>query len=616
MRVRMVKQRVLIMAFAKKTVPVLFSGLPLVFLPVSSALADDQTTVSALDPIVVTATLGPKTRGESDSSVTVIDSETIERLQPQTFEQLLVGQPGLDIVSNGSFGKNTSVYTRGTGSESTVFLVDGVRLRSATSGSAAWQYFPPQMLERVEIVRGSRSNLYGADAVGGVIQGFTHSAETGHKGWVQAGGGSFNLQEYQAGAAGTEGRMKYSLSANHLETDGAAVIEGGEDKGFRNSSALASIAHQFDSGGEAGVIIMRAQGHTEFEGGDTDFAIQTLGFRLDAPVSDYWRSRILLAESLDESDNRGTFGDSTFDTKTRSARWENQVSLGRHEYIVGGELLVDEVDSTTEYDESSRTNAAIFGQALLNFGPTDFQLSLRADDNEAFGREETGAVSMGADLDRNHRARVSYSTSFRAPTFNDLYFPGFGNPDLKPETAGSVELGFGGNYSQWFWDAAIYQTDADDLIVFTFMDGRFAPFNVNEARIRGIELSAGVELDEWTVRAGAAVTDPRDRETDNRIRRRSAQQFRVDVDRAFGRLSIGTTVTGQGYRYDDADNEDRIAGYATWDLRAKWRIDNHWTTDLSVDNVLDKEYATAQRRDGSKYISAGRSAMLTIRYDI
>ena len=599
-----------------KTMPVLLSGLPLVFLSVSDALADNESVVAALDPIVVTATLGPKTRGESDSSVTVIDEHAIERLQPQTFDELLVGQPGIDITSNGSFGKNTSVYTRGTGSESTVFLVDGIRLRSATSGSAAWQYFPPQMVERVEIVRGSRSNLYGADAVGGVIQAFTHSAETGHEGWVQAGGGNFNTQEYVAGAAGTEGRMKYSLSASHLETDGTAIVEGGEDKGFRNTSALASVAHQFDSGGEAGVVLMRAQGNTEFEGGDTDFAIQTLGFKLDTPISDYWRSRILLAESIDEQDTRDEFGDSTFDTKTRSARWENQISVGRHEYILGGELLVDEVDSTTDFDETSRTNAAVFGQALLNFGPTDFQLSLRADDNEAFGREETGAIAMGVDMDRNHRVRVSYSTSFRAPTFNDLYFPNFGNADLQPETAGSVELGIGGNYARWFWDAAIYQTDADDLIVFVFRDGRFAPFNVNEARIRGIELSAGLELDEWTVQAGASVTDPRDRETDNRIRRRSAKQFRVDLDRDFGRVSLGTTVKGQGYRYDDAENEERLAGFVTWDLRAKWEIDSHWTTNLTVDNVLDREYATAQRFDGTAYIAAGRTAMLTIRYDL
>ena len=611
----MVKKRVLIMGFAK-SVPVLLSGFPLVFLPMSNASANEESAAPELDPIVVTATLGPKTRGESDSSVTVIDSETIERLQPQTFEELLVGQPGLDITSNGSFGKNISVFTRGTGSESTVFLVDGVRLRSATTGSTAWQYFPPQMIERVEIVRGSCSNLYGADAVGGVIQAFTHSALTGHEGWVQAGGGDFNTQEYLAGAAGTEGHMKYSVSASHLETDGTAIVEGGEDKGFRNSSALASVAHQFDSGGEASIVILRAQGNTEFIGGDTDFAIQTLGFRLDTPVSDYWRSRILLAESLDEQDNRDTFGDSTFDTKTRSARWENQISIGRHEYIVGGELLVDEVDSTEEFEESSRTNAAIFGQALLNFGPTDFQLSLRADDNEAFGREETGAVAMGVDLDRNHRARVSYSTSFRAPTFNDLYFPGFGNADLQPETAGSVELGIGGQYQSWFWDTAIYQTDADDLIVFTMKDGRFAPFNVNEARIRGAELSAGLELDAWTIQAAASVTDPRDEETDNRIRRRSGKQFRVDVDRAFGQVSVGTTVKGQGYRYDDAENEERIAGFATWDLRAKWQIGSHWTTNLTVDNVLDRKFATALRFDGSEYIAAGRTAMLTLRYDI
>lgn len=599
-----------------KTMPVLLSGLPLVFLPVSSAAADDEVVVSALDPIVVTATLGPQTRGESASSVTVIDEQAIERLQPQTFEELLVGQPGIDITSSGSFGKNTTVYTRGTGSESTVFLVDGIRLRSATSGSAAWQYFPPQMLERVEIVRGSRSNLYGADAVGGVIQAFTHSADSGREGWVQAGGGNFNTQEYVAGTAGTEGRTTYSLSASHLETDGTAIVEDGEDKGFRNTSGLASVAHQFDSGGEAGIVVMRAQGNTEFEGGDTDFAIQTFGVRLEAPLSDYWRTRIMLAESLDEQETRNDYGDSVFDTKTRSARWENQISAGRHDYILGGEILVDEVESTTDFEESSRTNAAVFGQALLNFGPMDFQLSLRADDNEAFGREETGAIAMGVDMNRNHRARVSYSTSFRAPTFNDLYYPNFGNADLKPETAGSVELGLSGNYTLWFWDAAIYQTDADDLIVFTTINGQSAPFNVNEARIRGAELTAGLELDAWTLQAAASVTDPRDRQTDNRIRRRSAKQFRVDADRDFGRISLGTSVKGQGYRYDDADNEERIAGFVTWDLRAKWRIGNHWTTNLTVDNVLDKEYATAQRFDGTAYIAAGRTAMLTIRYDL
>lgn len=607
----------------KKTIPAL-SVFAFTLTAMPLGLQAEETNEShdrLLDPIVVTATLGPKTRGESDSSVTVIDKETIERLQPQTFEELLVGQPGLDIVSNGSFGKQTSVFTRGTGSESTVFLVDGVRLRSATSGSAAWQLFPPQMVERVEIVRGSRSNLYGADAVGGVIQTFTHRPVTGRTGWVQAGGGNFNTQEVTAGAAGSEGRARYSFSANHLETDGTAIVEDGEDRGFRNSSALASVAHQFDSGGEAGVVILRAQGNTEFVGGDTDFVIQTLGFRLDTPISDYWHSRILLAESIDEQDNRDTFGDSTFNTKTRSVRWENQISAGRHEYIVGSELLVDEVESTADFDETSRTNAALFGQALLNFGAIDFQLSARADDNEAFGQEETGAVAIGADLDRHHRARLSYSTSFRAPTFNDLYFPGFGNPDLKPETAGSVEVGIGGQYSRWFWDAVIYQTDAEDLIVFTFMDGKFAPFNVAEARIRGAELSAGLVMDQWTVQASAAVTDPRDKETDNRIRRRSAQQFRVDVDRDFGQLtlgtlSLGTTAKGQGYRYDDAASEDRIAGFATWDLRAKWRFDKHWAANLTVDNVLDKEYSTALRFDGRKYVAAGRHAMLTVRYDI
>ncbi|PHQ15383.1 TonB-dependent receptor domain-containing protein [Marinobacter profundi] len=600
----------------------------LLLLPLALPVAGAETGQPdpLLEPIVVTATLGPKTAGESLSSVTVLDEATIREQNPAEFQDLLRGQPGISVVGNGSFGKSTSVYTRGTTNDSTLFLVDGVRLRSATSGGAAWQYFPAELVERVEIVRGPRSALYGADAVGGVIQAFTLDPKQGNRGWVEAGAGNFDTQKVAAGAGASAGNTRFSLSGLHKETDGAPVVEGGEDKGFRNTAGVGRIVHELASGGEASVVLMQTEGNTEYDSGNIDFLMRTLGLRLDTPVSEQWHSSVQFAESRDEMENFTSFGNSVFNTRTRSARWDNTLTFDVHELVLGAELLTDEVSGTTDFVETSRTNSALFSQLRLNFGPTDLMLSLRGDDNEAFGKQETGGIALGHSFDRSHRVRVSYGTAFRAPTFNDLYYPlevydfggsYSGNPDLQPEESGTVELGISGNYASWFWDAAVYQMDVDNLIALRTDDtGAMAPENIDEARIRGAELSAGFDRAGWRGQAALTLTDPRDQATDNRLRRRSAQSVRLDLDKTINTWSFGGSVVAEGYRYDDAANTKRLPGYGTLDLRAGWRFADDWSGRLTVANVLDKAYATAERFDGARYIAAGRTAMLTVRYDI
>jgi len=597
-----------------------FSALPM------AVQADDVSDSSeqTLDPIVVTATLGPRTVGESLSSVTVVDEETMRSQKPSEFQDILRGQPGISVSGNGSFGKNTSVFTRGTNSDATLLLVDGVRLRSATSGGAPWQLFPMELVERVEIVRGPRSSLYGADAVGGVIQAFTLDPKDGNKGWVEAGAGNFNTQKASAGVSAVAGSTRFSLSGLRKKTDGTAIVTDGNDRGFRNTAGVGRVVHEFDNGGQASALLLQSEGNTEFEGGNSDFLIRTLGLSLDTPVNNSWLSSVQFAESRDESETFGSGpASSVFDTRTRSAEWANTFAIDVHEWVVGTEVLIDEVESTTNFDETSRTNTALFSQLRLNFGPTDVHMSLRVDDNEAFGKEETGSIALGHAFDNSHRLRVSYGTSFKAPTFNDLYFPftdfggGFtfsGNPDLKPEKAGSVEVGLSGRYRLWFWDAAVYQLDVEDLI--TASSDFSTVVNVDEARIRGIELSAGFDMDGWRGSAALTLTDPRDRETDNRLRRRSAQGMRLDLDKAIGAWTVGGSVIAEGYRYDDAANNDRLAGYATVDLRTTWRFAADWSGNLTVTNVLDREYSTARRDANSNYIAAGRHAMLTVRYDI
>lgn len=591
--------------------PVLLAGVAIAALPLAVS-AQSAPASDALDPIVVTATLGPKTVGESLSSVTVIDEEDIRRQQPMEFRELIESQPGVTVSPNGSFGKQTGVFMRGHASDATVLLVDGVRIRSATVGGPAWQFLPPQLVNRVEIVRGSRSSLYGADAVGGVFQAFTLPRSNGNRGWIETGAGNFDSQQYGGGFSSVTDQTRVTIGANYFRTDGAPVIEEGDDKGYDNTSGVASGTHTFNNGVTAGFSFLSAKGNTEYEGGEQDFSFQTAGANIEVPFTDNWRTSLHLADSRDELEDFSA-NSGIFDTRTRSSRIENWLTAGTHEFVLGAEYLVDKVESTTAYEESSRSNEAFFSQALLNFGPTDVHFSLRSDDNEAYGTEETWGAALGYKMDQHHRVRANAGTSFKAPSFNDLYFPGFGNPGLEPEEATSYETGIEGRYVNWFWDLAIYQSDVEDLSLPTQNQATSVP----EARLRGIELSSGWEQDGWYLKAVASVGDFEDKEAREQLARRAERAVRLDLDKTINTWNFGTTVRAESHRYEDlfGIGRERIPGFGVWDLRASKNLAPGWRASVTVDNVLDNEYATAKRFDNTDFIAAGRTFMASVRYD-
>jgi vitamin B12 transporter len=582
--------------------------------------------VSLLDPVVVTPNLSSRTVEATLSSVTVIDEKQLREQQPTALTDIMRGQAGVDLTGNGSFGKNTSVFLRGNGSSSTLLLVDGVRLRSATNGGAAWQFLPPQLVDRVEIVRGPRGSLYGSDAVGGVVQVFTPDGSS-PGGWMELGGGTFSSSRVAAGAEGEQDGTRYSIAVDRFNTAGTEVRENSEDRGYDNTSAIARLTHRFNNDAELGVFGFRAEGRSEYEGSlpetnlHTDYGLQVAGVKGQLWLTENWLTKLLISDARDDSKNfRNGNEDGEFNTRSQTANIQNIFLFGKHELVVGGEFIQDTIDTTLTYVEEERENGAGFAQLLMNFGRADVQASARYDDNEAYGEETTGAVALGYKVGQHHRLRGSYGTAFRAPTFNDLYYPGFGNPNLEAETSETTELGVRGQYQKWFWDLALYETDVDNLIAFAFQGGIGAPYNVNQARIRGAELTAGVELDQWRLRAALTEQDPIDKETGNILQRRAQQIMRVDVDRdlrAFsGAFSVGASAVLQGHRYDDAANTERLSGFGLVDVRASWQMAKYWSTRVTVNNVLDKEYTTTQNFAGWNYQNAGRSVFVSLRYDI
>ncbi|MCG8393996.1 MAG: TonB-dependent receptor [Pseudomonadales bacterium] len=589
-----------------------------------AAQSDDIRTpqYAALDPVVVTPTLTSRTTDASLSSVTVVDEQTLREQQPVDMTDLLRGQPGVDTSGNGSYGKNASVFIRGTSSDATLLLVDGVRLRSATAGSPAWQYLPPQMMQRVEIVRGPRGSLYGADAVGGVVQVFTRDQGT----WLNAGAGNFGTWNLGAGTSFSHDGTTATVGLNRFDTDGTELRENSEDRGYDNTAGIAKLSHQFGDKGSVGVFGFRTEGNTEYEGStpddqrDIDYMLQVAGLKGDVWLTDSWQVKALISEAKDESED---FDDGQsngiFDTRTRTANLQNVFVVGNHQFILGGEYLGDQITSDNDYDETRRDNKAVFGQALLTFGALDLQGSLRHDDNDAYGSKVTGAAAVGYKLDKAHRIRASYGTAFKAPTFNDLYFPDsppfyYSNPDLLPESSETGELGMRGQYSAWYWDAAFYRTNIEDLI--SYDASRGSSFNVNKATVEGAELAMGLDWQQWRVQLAFSALKPEDEETGNIIARRAQRMGRLDVDRRIGDFSLGGTASFQGHRYNDAANTQRLSGYGLLDLRAGWQFAENWTTRVIVENVLDKEYTTARNFSGWDYLNAGRSVMVSLDYDI
>ncbi|WP_027962796.1 TonB-dependent receptor domain-containing protein [Halomonas halodenitrificans] len=589
-------------------------------LPLAVQAAEPQAAETgepqALNPMVVTAALAPRTADESLSSVTLLDEATLRRQDPTSLTDLFRGQPGVDVNTNGSFGKTSSVSIRGTSSSQSLLMIDGIRLRSATLGGASWQFLDPRMFERAEIVRGPRGSLYGADAMGGVVQLFTPEGEEGEPTpSLSFGGGSFDTQRYSASLSGAEGGTRYYFAASRFDTEGVPVRRDGDDKGYDNTNGLVRLSHTFDNSAEVGLLALRSKGATEFDGGETDFVQQTLGVYGEISISENFHSRLTLSDAKDEQVTPA-YSDAYL-TETQTARLENTFYLSGHELVIGAEHTEDSVDGSDTgsgaYDIESRYNSAVFAQGLFDFSPVSLQASLRHDSNEAFGDEVTGSLALGYELDTYHTLRASYGTAFRAPSFNDLYFPytdyGFGftfegNPDLKAETSSSVEVGVRGQYSSYFWDFVVYQTDIDNKIVSV---GKSVD-NVDSAEIKGAELSAGTDIAGWALQAALTYTDAEDSDSGDRLPNIAKRSIRLDLDRSISDFDIGASWLAQSDRIDGFSQE-RVAGYGIVNLRAGWTFAPMWSARVTVENALDKEYETAK-----DYINAGRAAFLSVHF--
>ena len=581
-------------------------------------------TAQAVDSnaVIVTATRTAQTADQTLAPVTVITRDDIERLQATSVPEILRATPGVDITNSGGRGKATSLYLRGTASDHVLVLVDGVKMGSATTGAAALEGLSIHEIERIEIVRGPRSSLYGSEAIGGVIQIFTRKGGDEVKPHAYFSAGSYSTKDYGAGISGSGDRAWYNLNASTLQTDGFDACTPdcfGHDTdrdGYENVSASLRAGYRFANNVEAEINWLRSEGEVKYDGSfqnETDNTQQIMGAKLSAMPTAQWHTRLQLGRAQDESQNflNGT-AQGRFDTERDSLSWQNDVTLGMmHLLTLGVDHQQEAVDSNTAYAVSERDNTALFTQYQGGLGDHDLQLSLRRDDNEQFGEHTTGAAAWGYDLTQTLRLTASFGTAFKAPSFNELYFPGFGDPTLQPEESESIEIGLEHHGRRSHWALHAYETKIDELIAYNA--AILGPDNIDSARIRGLEASAGTQLAAWQLGASATLLDPEIRTAGanqgNVLPRRARRSLRLEADRAIGAHSLGATVVAADHRFDDLANSQRLPGYAVVELRGKFQLAPAWSAQLRVENLLDRDYQTAKG-----YNQPGRSAYLSLHY--
>ena len=309
-----------------------------------------------------------------------------------------------------------------------------------------------------------------------------------------------------------------------------------------------------------------------------------------------------------EADNFRPNGDfySRFNTTRWNATWLNNITLTEnHRATLGTDYRVDEVQSSTRYNETSRYDVGVFGELHSRVFDNHFlNASLRWDENEAFGDSVTGNFGWRYNWHYGLSAFASFGNAFKAPTFNQLYFPNYGNPNLKAEKSTSFEAGIAGNHDWANWQLRAYHTDIDDLIAI------FPVENINKAQIDGMEAEISGQILGWRNSLNMAMLSPRDRVTNLRLARRAEQTLSYDVSRSFDAFDVGAHILAQGSRFDDRTNLNEVDGFVTFDLRTAYHIDKHWTLSAKLNNLLDKDYQTVDT-----YNNAGRNFFFTIHYN-
>jgi vitamin B12 transporter len=595
----------------------------------SSVHAQAQT-----QSVLITATRSAQSVTDVLLDYDTISSEEIFTGGFASLAELLQKKRGIEMTTNGGPGSASSVFMRGSDNRQSVVLVDGVRVGSSTTGGTSWASIPLAQIDHVEIVYGPLSSMYGADAVGGVIQIFTKQGTGGFSPMLALGFGSYGARSQEAGVSGSttgEHALRYALHVGYEAADGfsaskptAGPFTYNPDKdGYRRDNASASLAWQVAGNHELGMNLLSSRLNARFDAGEgfDDRGIgklETIAFYLKSKVSTDWNSHFQAARSVDRNATKASFGNSYFDSISRQFIWQNDFKLGSDSLQTVAEFRQERGESNLKSLRRERNTKALGLAYQLKRDVHLLSASLRYDDNSQYDGQTTGSLAYGFRLNQQWRLSSSIGTSFRAPSFNELYYPGFGVASNRPERGRNAEIGLhfaaGGNQ----FSASLFQNRLKDLLVYaqvcpvepaTHQFG--CSYNVNRAQLQGLSLGGSTRWQQWLLKGSLDWQDPRDETAHKRLARRSRQHGSVALEYASGAWKGGVESVFSADRFDDAANKNRLGGYGLLNLYGSFEFAKDWTVLARWNNVTGKDYELARF-----YATAGSNGFVGLRYGI
>jgi vitamin B12 transporter len=590
-----------------------------------AALAQDPSITNNEEVTVVTANRVEQGVSDVLAPVSIITRDDIELSMAKSVPEILRMLPSIDIGQSGGRGSQTSVFMRGSESDHVLVLIDGVRLPSSITSGVDFSKIPVSQIETIEIVRGPRGAIYGSEAIGGVINIITRGQQGSNIKQVTVGIGSDKYYEtdlFLSSDLTDKLHVNFGLGYNDGEGYNSKPVVGvndGDKHGFENKDILLGVDYQLSSQLNAFINTRYSQSSNEYDGSSAASVWgpevhlkkeQWLETTSIITAAKYSRDNYFASLSYSFGENKSyqyKAGDDYKDANSTLFTKQHNVSF-INSFVLSDSLLLnaglDWRDDQAE-DEGgtldgivSRSNTGIFTTVVYDISSVTLDGSIRYDDNETFGGNTTWGLAAGWEFVNNYSVIASTGTSFKAPSLYDLYATNAytkGNPDLKPESGESIEVGVKGITGLVDWKIIAYKNKVQDLIGGKKINTVRTAYNKEgESTLQGIELEINTVTGIVSHQAVLEYLDPKDADGDTLVRRakyKAKWQGVVqlgDVD-----LSLRYLYQGERDDYVGSDKET-IAGYSLWDISAAYLVTEAFKVSARLDNVFDKEYATAQ----------------------
>lgn len=588
-------------------------------LAVALALPSQAQTSPTLKDVVITANRVEQAASDVVADISVIDRAQIDRLGVSTVTQLLAGLPGLQAISFGDAGR---VYIRGADSRMTALYVDGVRVDSQDGlllgGGVPWELVPLSQIERIEVLRGPASAVYGSDAMGGVIQIFTRRGAAGLTPYIDLAIGSQGTKKIGAGLSGAQGGWDYALGLGLENSDGyntrPDLQHAPEREASASKTASLRLGYQIAPTQQVEVVALNSQLDSHYVpwGGGTDFKatanLTTAALKWKAQWSDAYSTRLTLSSSQVAKHDDVPYD---YQTTLQGILLENNWRTAAGTLSAVLEQKRDQFDSQPSgyFDPAfrgERTQNAVAVGYGASYGPHSVQLNARNDSDQLFGSHQTGALAYAYAFAPNWRASVSSGTAFRAPTLEQIFGP-YGSAALAPETNRSSEVALAYATAAGSFKTVLYRNAVSNMIsssaaLTSCAAGFFCYYNVGQATLQGVTISASQRLDQYDLRASLDLLDPIDNVTGRVLSLRARRGMTLGLERRLASWRLGAEIQAVGERFDDAANSTVLPGYALLNLNANTQLSRDWQLVMRVDNA-----AAAQYQQVGNYATPGRT---------